>query len=108
MHTFYQQGKKYAFSPLFSSPFQSFFSPNMLFGHIFGVKQKNIHPWNNNVNVCRGLQGANTRGTNFIWIYSIPDETVLVGHLVCDAGVAVGVHQVHRENPGQGESINQV
>ena len=37
--------------PPFSIPFQSFFSPNMLFGHIFapppprGVKQKNIHPW---------------------------------------------------------------
>ena len=35
-------GKKYAFPPLFLSPFNSFF-PNLLFGHIF-AKQKNIHP----------------------------------------------------------------
>ena len=34
---FYQWGKKYAFSPLFSSPFQSFFLANMLFGHIFAL-----------------------------------------------------------------------
>ena len=38
MHTFYQLGKKYAFSPL-----SIIFFSNMLFGHIF-VKQKNIHP----------------------------------------------------------------
>ena len=47
MHTFYQLGKKYVFPPFFI-PFQSFFFPNLLFGHIFAprgwVKQKNIHP----------------------------------------------------------------
>ena len=36
--------------PSFFIPFQSFFSPNLLFGHIFaprggGGKQINIHPW---------------------------------------------------------------
>ena len=35
-------GKKLHF-PSFFILFQSFFSPNMLFGHIFG-QQKNIHP----------------------------------------------------------------
>ena len=52
MHTFYQFGEKYAFSPLFSSPFNHF-SPQMLFDHIFarppplapGVEEKNIHPF---------------------------------------------------------------
>ena len=34
MHTFYPLGKKYAFPPLFSSPFNHFFLPNMIFGHI--------------------------------------------------------------------------
>ena len=34
MHNFYQLGKKYAFSPLFLSPFNHFF-PNLLSGHIF-------------------------------------------------------------------------
>ena len=34
MHTFYQLGKKYAFSPPFFI-LQLFFSPNMIFGHIF-------------------------------------------------------------------------
>ena len=35
MHTFYQLGKKYVFSPHFLTLFQFFFPPNMLFGHIF-------------------------------------------------------------------------
>ena len=49
-------GKKICIFPPFFIPFQSFFSPNLLFGHIFasqpgggGVKQKNIHPC---INVC--------------------------------------------------------
>ena len=51
MLTFYQLGENMNFPPFFI-PFQYFFSPNLLFGHIFaptplpgggGIKQKNIH-----------------------------------------------------------------
>ena len=33
-------GEKYAFSPLFSSPFNYFFPPDMLFYHIFAPQEK--------------------------------------------------------------------
>ena len=44
--------KKICISPIFV-PFQSFFPPNLLFGHVFapgggGIKQKNIHPCSSN------------------------------------------------------------
>ena len=35
MHTFYQIGEKICIFSPFLIPFQSFFSPNMIFGHIF-------------------------------------------------------------------------
>ena len=39
-------GKNMYFPPLFSSPFNHFFPPNMLFGHIFTrQKLKNIQPF---------------------------------------------------------------
>ena len=52
MHTFYHLGGKYAFSLLFSSPFNHFFSPTYNLAIFLpppppwggGVKQKNIHP----------------------------------------------------------------
>ena len=39
MHTYYQLGKKYAFPPFFY-PLSIIFFPNLLFGQIFGKKEK--------------------------------------------------------------------
>ena len=54
MHTFYQSGEKYAFFPLFSSPFNNLFPQHVIWPFFCPpppaggeVKQKNIHPWNN-------------------------------------------------------------
>ena len=48
MHTFYQLGKKMCIFPPFFIPFQSFFPPNTLFGHIFiGSNRKIYNPMYN-------------------------------------------------------------
>ena len=49
MHTFYLLGKKYVFSPFFSSPFNHFFPQHVIWPYFCpraggGGKQKNIHP----------------------------------------------------------------
>ena len=49
MHTFYQLGKKYAFPPLFLSPFNNFFPQPVIWPYFApprggGVKQKHTHP----------------------------------------------------------------
>ena len=68
MHTFYQLGKKYAFSPFFSSPFNHFFPQHDILPYLWGGGQTEkytplylIHLFRSEIKRLKTELGENTQ-----------------------------------------------